>query len=58
MGSDRPGGCDGGTPAGTAKRQFAVGRSPTSPLYLSLCVGVVCYVWIGLISKDLAVFGV
>ena len=30
----RPGGCDEGTPAGSAKRQSCGGRSPTSPAAL------------------------
>ena len=35
MGSDQPGGCDGGTPAGTAKRQFCGGSLPYTPYVTS-----------------------
>ena len=31
MGSDQRGGCDGGTPAGSAKRQFCGGSLPYPP---------------------------
>ena len=58
-GSDRLGRCDGGTPAGSARRQFLRRvASPTSPTYLSLYVGEACCVEIWLIWKDMAVSGV